>query len=76
MKKVVFVLPEPLVFDETKNLPNFIGCVKESDLASQCFVEYSSNVKHISTFKVRMPLGWSYEIEPIFALPNKTNSSS
>ena len=83
MNKNKPMLLEPAIFDDiieaelvAKNLPNFVGHVTELDLTSQCFVEYGSNVNHINTFKVRMPLGRCYKIKPIHALPDETNNTS
>ncbi len=74
-EKLEPLLIEPYVFKNVKNLPNFIGYVKELDLTGECFVEFASNVGHIKPFKIRMPLGWCNKIKPISALPNKANSS-
>lgn len=83
MNKAKPMLPEPHIFDDvieaelaSRNLPNFVGHVSELDTTSQVFVEYASNVNHIKPFKVRMPLGWSQEIKPMSALPNKTDGTS
>ena len=76
MDKAKPMLSEPAIFDDVKDLPNFVGHVAELDTTSQVFVEYASNVSHIKPFKVRMPLGWSQEIKPMSALPNKADGTS